>query len=181
MENCTTRSQHKIMLNDIKSYVHMQRIFYTSAFSIVWNTEVWHEKHKTRKPCADKTRRIFMLCNYEKFVFLQLVESTGLTVLALCRPSEQFSPAVPRCTLQPRLKWRDCLVTNISRFPWCILSHEILTVLPMPSVSTAGCWIHTAVRNYLSYRRLNCKNTSLCLIWAGLKPAAQRWGRFIAA
>ena len=83
--------------------------------------------------------KIFVIYNYEKLVITELVKSTGLTVLVVCRPSEQFSLNIPRCTVQPYLKRRDYLMMNISRFPWCILLHEIITVLPMPSVSTGLC------------------------------------------
>jgi len=51
-----------------------------------------------------KHMKIFVVYNYEKLVILELVESTDLTVLAVSRPSEQFSLTIPRCTLQPRLK-----------------------------------------------------------------------------
>lgn len=39
--------------------------------------------------------KIFVVYNYVKFVIIELVESTGLTVLVVCRPSEQFSLTIP--------------------------------------------------------------------------------------
>lgn len=38
-----------------------------------------------------KHMRIFVVYNYDKLDSIELVESTGLTVLVVCRPSEQFS------------------------------------------------------------------------------------------
>lgn len=72
-----------------------------------------------------KHMKIFLVYNYEKLVITELVESTGLTVLVARRPNEQFSLTIPMCMLQAHLKRRDYLM-NTSRFPWGILSHEIL-------------------------------------------------------
>lgn len=127
-----------------------------------------------------KHMKICVVYNYGKLVIIELVESTGLTVLVVRVPSEQFSLTLCRCMLQPRLKWRDSLTMNISRFPRCILSHEILIVLPMPSVSTVLCRMHTATGNYIFCRCLYYKNTSSLLIWAGFKPADRRLSYFIA-
>lgn len=90
-----------------------------------------------------KHRKISMVYNYGKFLILGLVENAGLAVLVVRRPSEQFPLSIPRCTLQPHLEWQDCLLMNIGRFPWCILSHEIPTLLP--SISTVLYWIQTAI------------------------------------
>lgn len=49
-----------------------------------------------------KHMKIFVV--YEKLVITELVESTGLTVLVVCRPNEQFSLTIPMCMLQPHLK-----------------------------------------------------------------------------
>lgn len=45
-----------------------------------------------------------MVCNNEKFLILGLVENTGLTVLVVPRPSEQFPLSIPRCTPQSHLQ-----------------------------------------------------------------------------
>lgn len=144
MENCAMCLWSKIMLNNIKMYVHIQRIFNIPFFphclkywGVAWEANIRHVSHMIEH------RKISMVYNYEKFLILGLVENTGLTAPVVCRPSEQFPLSIPRCTLQPHLEWKDCLLMNISRFPWCILSHEILIVLPIPSVSTVLCWIQT--------------------------------------
>lgn len=51
-----------------------------------------------------KHMKIFVVYNYEKLVITELVESTGLTVLVVCRPNEQFSLTIPMCMLQPHPK-----------------------------------------------------------------------------
>lgn len=39
-----------------------------------------------------------MVYNYEKFLFLGIMENTGLTVLVVHRPSEQFPLTIPTST-----------------------------------------------------------------------------------
>lgn len=125
-------SWHKIIFNNISTFTCRGFLIYMffPLFKILrcGMINIRHVSHM-----LIKHMKIFVV--YEKLVITELVESTGLTVLVVCRPNEQFSLTIPMCMLQPHLKWRDCLM-NTSRFPWGILSHEILMVLPMPSVST---------------------------------------------
>lgn len=48
-----------------------------------------------------KHMKFFVVCNYEKLVITELVESTGVTVLVVCRPSEHFPLPFPRVWFSP--------------------------------------------------------------------------------
>lgn len=140
MENCAMCSWSKKCMFTCRGFLIYFFPHCLKCWGVAWQANIRPVSHMLLKH-----RKISMVYNYEKFLILGLVENTGLTVPVVCRLSEQFPLSIPRHTLQPHLKWKDCLLMNISRFPWCILSHEILIVLPMPSVSTALCRIQTAM------------------------------------
>lgn len=140
MENGTMRSRHKIILMTSKCKFTCRGFLINLFFPLFKILRCGMENSRHVSRVLIKHMKIFVVYNYEKLVITKLVESTVLTVPVVRRPREQLPLTTRSRVPRPRLKRRDHLLVNISRFPWHVLSREMLTVLPIPSVSTVLGW-----------------------------------------